>query len=702
MFRNASSAGAPPSGRATFGIPKRYLNLLALLSIIILISLFSTPKTRSLVSPSTESRIHPVNWFPDSISNNFGFSLGDSPEEWDEFGRCLFISPFDALSKHEKQRAEQVELEQVSDGIVRAKQAVFHPPLTHSDRNSTSSANSLKPASESLTNPILGLLRDGERKWKDMVAKQSKSLEEAVEEYKTRWNRNPPLGFDQWWQFISDRSVLLPDEYDAILNALLPFYAFSPAELAKRNAEAEKVVETFTLIVQNGKVVLQWNDDYSRDKWWSSRPRADAQVNLMEPFLGMLNDFRATFTIHDQPSILPDHDRMKDLTTLAKKKQVTNKVDEKDKAEMNWLAACAKDSPAVKGHVEEAATDTFVSSHASAMDFCQHPSILKNHGIALEVKGPESQPKPHTRLLPIFVPSRTALHADIPITPVGKDGRRDDVGDDPVWKAKSGKLYWRGLATGIMHNKKGGAKWLDSHRERLHKFANDVSFERKPVLMPIGTSGQAEIQNISGSTLSEYYMDVAMSGGPWQCDWGDGTCDEMKENFNFAPQDSPERSNAFKFVFDTDGNSWSSRFPRLMAARNVVIKATIFPEWNTHQLPEWYAYVPTKMDYSDLWSILAFFRGSPKGKGGHDEVARRIASNGQCWVERTWRREDMQAYMFRMYLEYARLMSPDRDTGKMDFILPSRDKPVPGETKPLPLENAADKLAEAEALPIPA
>jgi hypothetical protein len=28
-------------------------------------------------------------------------------------------------------------------------------------------------------------------------------------------------------------------------------------------------------------------------------------------------------------------------------------VDEKDKAEMNWLAACAKDSPAVKGHVEE-------------------------------------------------------------------------------------------------------------------------------------------------------------------------------------------------------------------------------------------------------------------------------------------------------------------------------------------------------------
>jgi len=78
----------------------------------------------------------------------------------------------------------------------------------------------------------------------------------------------------------------------SILNSLLPFYAFTPAELAKRNAEAEKVVETFTLILNKGKVELQWNDDYSRDKWWASRPRADAQINLMEPFMNMLPDFR--------------------------------------------------------------------------------------------------------------------------------------------------------------------------------------------------------------------------------------------------------------------------------------------------------------------------------------------------------------------------------------------------------------------------
>lgn len=32
----------------------------------------------------------------------------------------------------------------------------------------------------------------------------------------------------------------------------------------------------------------------------------------------------------------------------------------------------------------------------------------------------------------------------------------------------------------------------------------------------------------------------------------------------------------------------------------------------------------------------------------------------------------MQAYMFRLYLEWARLTSPNRDTGEMDYQLPER------------------------------
>lgn len=60
----------------------------------------------------------------------------------------------------------------------------------------------------------------------------------------------------------------------------------------------------------------------------------------------------------------------------------------------------------------------------------------------LEAHDQNMHPKPHTKLYPILVPSKTSLNGDIPVTPIGRDGRRDDVGHDPEWSSKSGKLYW--------------------------------------------------------------------------------------------------------------------------------------------------------------------------------------------------------------------------------------------------------------------
>lgn len=257
--------------RPSFGLRPRYASIFIVISLLFLVSLLLTPATRPYVAPSTSSAFHPSKWLPSPIANHFGFSNHGGPE-FDENGGCLFLSPFDALSKEEKAKAERVQLEQVSKGIVRAK------------------ASSHK--SHAVTNPILGLLEDGERKWKDMLATQSQTLEQAVDEYKSRHHRNPPKGFDLWWRFATERGVLLPDEYDAIHTALLPFWAFSPQELIKRNAEAEKVVETFTLVINDGTVELQWNDEYSKGRWWASGPRADAQINLMEPFLSMLPNLR--------------------------------------------------------------------------------------------------------------------------------------------------------------------------------------------------------------------------------------------------------------------------------------------------------------------------------------------------------------------------------------------------------------------------
>ena len=336
----------------------------------------------------------------------------------------------------------------------------------------------------------------------------------------------------------------------SIMTSLLPYYGLPIETLKERVQDAEKIAETFTIIVAHGKVELQWNDDYSRDWWWASRPRADAQINLMEPFVHLLPDLRATFTIHDQPSVLLDYERQQELLKAARNHKVVKSPNEKDRFEQVWNKACAPDSPLNKGEVEELRGDTFISSHVTAMDICQHPSYLENHGNFIEEKTSESHPQPHTKLYPIFVQSKTMLNGDIPATPIGRDGRRDDIGNDPAWNTKSNKLYWRGLATGLQHNKKGGANWRNSHRERLHQLANDRTGGTADVLLPVGSTGEADLEVMPKRELGQFYMDVKLADGPWQCDGGDGTCSEMADEIEFAPKDNTERANEFKYVFD--------------------------------------------------------------------------------------------------------------------------------------------------------
>lgn len=99
------------------------------------------------------------------------------------------------------------------------------------------------------------------------------------------------------------------------------------------------------------------------------------------------------------------------------------------------------------------------------------------------------------------------------------------------------------------------------------------------------------------------------------------------------------------------------------------------------RIAPWVHYIPVQADYSDLYDALVFFRGDLKGDGGHDAMAKKIAAAGRKWSKTFWRREDMTAYMFRyarctehsplttdaialcirLYLEYARVMSLDRE-----------------------------------------
>jgi len=46
--------------------------------------------------------------------------------------------------------------------------------------------------------PIYELIRTSETQWKRKVDKQSKTLKQAVKEYRRRYKRAPPKHFDVW------------------------------------------------------------------------------------------------------------------------------------------------------------------------------------------------------------------------------------------------------------------------------------------------------------------------------------------------------------------------------------------------------------------------------------------------------------------------------------------------------------------------
>ena len=51
--------------------------------------------------------------------------------------------------------------------------------------------------------------------------------------------------------------------------------------------------------------------------------------------------------------------------------------------------------------------------------------------------------------------------------------------------------------------------------------------------------------------------------------------------------------------------------------------------------------------YSDMWDIMAFFRGGLNGEGAHDDLGKEIALAGKEWVRQCYRWEDIEAYQYR-------------------------------------------------------
>lgn len=82
--------------------------------------------------------------------------------------------------------------------------------------------------------PIPHLMDEAEHRFRALLSRQSRSLRAAVKEYKRRYGRNPPKGFDAWWQFAQANKVKMIDEYDGLINDLQPYWGMTGEEFRQR------------------------------------------------------------------------------------------------------------------------------------------------------------------------------------------------------------------------------------------------------------------------------------------------------------------------------------------------------------------------------------------------------------------------------------------------------------------------------------
>ncbi|KAG2036385.1 glycosyl transferase family 90-domain-containing protein [Suillus americanus] len=535
--------------------------------------------------------------------------------------------------------------------------------------------------------PILDLIEHAEREWDAKLARASKTLPDAVREYHRRYSRAPPPGFDRWWAYVQKHNVQLPDEYDQINTDLAPFWGIEPTRLQAIQLAHESHVHSYTLAKSTPSGPLHiGNESLPADE--NARQGllvgANQLLELMKGIQDELPLFRAVFSPHDNPNIFVTHEtRRKVIEAGQKGKPIDPQSQDPPPFAHGWIHACPLNSvarnPPPSLPPRTTKPKTFIHDHFLAMDPCAHPSHLTQHGQFISHDGPG--PVAHPFLIPQFSYCSSPLHSDIRL-PIMLSWVEDVDGGEEAWMEKEeDRLLWRGLNTGIHHGKE--KPWKDAQRGRLMDLVSSPSpsssnsrpekrttahLRTVDVLLtdPFSPDG-FQTQTLKKSIVNPAMMDVAFAGKPSQCE--PDVCKEVGERWEWRRRMGVKEAGRYKYVLDVDGNGWSSRFKRLMTSNSVVFKSTLYPEWFTHRLAPWVHYIPIQIDYSDLYDALLFFRGDPSGHGAHEDLAMKIAGRAREWSLEFWRKEDMVAYLYRLFLEYARIMDENRDSLNFELEL---------------------------------
>ncbi|KAH8101730.1 capsular associated protein [Cristinia sonorae] len=558
--------------------------------------------------------------------------------------------------------------------------------------------------------PIPQLMAEAESKFRNLLARQSKTLELAVQEYKRRYDRDPPRGFDHWWQFARDNGVLIKDDYDAIAEDLAPFWKL-PSDEVRRRAEVAGSLPSIDLIrVRSGNATAI----NMRTGLPEVSARARGFLSMLEKFQDKLPD--VDFPINSMAEgriLVPWEQNVQPNTTDSLSSQLSGVNTPDWRGEGNvWEAyrrTCPPDSAARRLYTSFRSSSTsqrpisptedrsydfsFPSDVNGNFSFCDHPWAHYNQGHFF------SDWRTISVLFPVFSPAKASGYFDIRIPShyYYAQTRRYTYGWDPVnlelkatdhmetpWEFKSDKVFWRGASTGGGSSPPGFTPGYQRHR--FVRMASDESKSNRTVVFadPPGSNNYVYTQ-VPTASLNEEMMDVAFVKVVDSANYPGGIGALIRDHrFDDGGVNLGDHWR-HKYLVDIDGMGYSGRFFSFLESDSAVMKATVYREFFEEWIQPWLHYIPLSMSYREIYNIHSFFSGATRSTllaanstalslsparrrpVDGDRRLRRIARAGKQWKRTLGRRVDMEAYVYRLVLEYVRVSSEDRD--KWTFVL---------------------------------
>ncbi|PLB46785.1 putative capsule-associated protein CAP1 [Aspergillus steynii IBT 23096] len=458
--------------------------------------------------------------------------------------------------------------------------------------------------------PMSGLISNADQQFNQLRSRQSKTLTDAVNEYRRRYGMNPPPHFDKWFQFAKARGVQLIDEYDTIYHSLLPFWALEPKKIRERAHEALGFDNSMMgVLIRDGKVTLV--EGGTEEQQW----QRDATAGMMKSFIKHLPDMDLVFNAHDEPRVILPSEDLQRLVSIAKdhaipsafqnqrpvnawspKPAELNKGDRIDEIrttrfnrfahQPTWTssrASCPVDSPARS--LDENALDIvdayalgelgYVYNTTAFSDICTSPSLRNKFGFLERANAFDVV----RDLFPVFSQSKISSFQDIlyPSPWYWADNVPYIEARDFNWEDKQDKMYWRGSTTGGFSR---GGGWRRHHRQL---FVGHINALNKAKVLRKDETGRWRSNEVDRNAYRDLFDVSFTSIG--QCDSQD--CAAQREYFRLAEPVEQQEAWAYKYLVDIDGNAFSGRYYAFLQSKSLVCKVSVFREWHDEWVKPW-------------------------------------------------------------------------------------------------------------------